>query len=196
MKFTVRNRLTAAVIIAASGVLALTAAPAVLAQNAGTSSSSNGAASNNASVGVRIAFVNTDRLLRESAPAKAAQTKLEQEFSKREKDINDADAALKAASDRFQRDAPTLSDSQRQQRQRQLADMDRDLQRKRGEFQDDLNARKQEELQRILDRANQVVKQIAESDHYDVILQEAVYANPRLDITDKVIQALNAPASK
>jgi outer membrane protein len=185
MKLFFRNWLTAAFIMV-SGVAALVAVPAALAQDAG-------GASNNG--GVRIAFVNTDRLLRESAPAKAAQTKLEQEFSKRDKDINDADAALKAASDRFQRDLPTLNDSQRQQRQRQLADMDRDLQRKRGEFQDDLNARKQEELQQILDRANKVVKQIAESDHYDAILQEAVYANPRLDITDKVIKALNA-ASK
>jgi outer membrane protein len=189
MNFTVRNRLTAA-IIAASGMLALTAAPAVLAQN--TSAASGGASAN---AGGRIAFVNTDRLLRESAPAKAAQAKLEQEFSKREKDLDDADASLKAATDRFQRDAPTLNDSQRQQRQRQLADMDRDLQRKRGEFQDDLNARKQEELQQILDRANRVVKQLAESEHYDVIVQEAVYANSRLDITDTVIQALNTPAT-
>jgi outer membrane protein len=181
MKLTVRNWLTAAV-IAGGCALALTTTPAALAQGASA-----------ASAGTRIAFVNTDRLLRESEPAKAAQAKLEQEFSKREKDINDADAALKASTDRFQRDAPTLSESQRQQRQRQLADMDRDLQRKRGEFQDDLNARKQEELQQILDRANRVVKQIAENEHYDVILQEAVYANPRLDITDKVIQELNTP---
>jgi outer membrane protein len=179
MKCIARNWLTAA-FIAVNGVVALAAAPAALAQNP------------NSGTGVRIAFVNTDRLLRESTPAKAAQTRLQQEFSRREKDINDADAALKTATDNFQRDSPTLNDSQRQQRQRQLADMDRDLQRKRGEFQDDLNARKQEELQKILDRANQVVKQIAQTDHYDVILQEAVYANPRLDVTDKVIQALNS----
>jgi len=182
MNYIVRNWLTAA-FIAANGVAAGVVAPAAQAQDTG-----NGGAS------TRIAFVNTDRLLHESAPAKAAQSRLEQEFSKREKDINDADAALKAASGRFQRDLPTLADSQRQQRQRQLAEMDRDLQRKRGEFQDDLNARKQEELQQILERANKVVKQIAESERYDVILQEAVYANPRLDITDKVIKALNSSA--
>ncbi|MDR2991044.1 MAG: OmpH family outer membrane protein [Burkholderiaceae bacterium] len=181
MKCIARNWLTAA-FIAVNGVVALAAAPAALAQNANSSSS----------VGGRIAFVNIDRLLHESTPAKAAQTRLQQEFSKREKDINDADAALKAATDSFRRDMPTLSDSQRQQRQRQLADMDRDLQRKRGEFQDDLNARKQEELQKILDRANQVVKQIAESNHYDAILQDAVYVNPRVDITDRVIQSLNS----
>ncbi|MDR0479889.1 MAG: OmpH family outer membrane protein [Burkholderiaceae bacterium] len=197
MNFITRNGLTAA-FIAASGVFALVAAPAALAQNNFSAAASSANASNAPATagtsGVRIAFVNTDRLLRESNPAKVAQAKLEQEFSKREKDIDDADAALKTATDNFQRDMPTLSDSQRQQRQRQLADMDRDLQRKKGEFQDDLNARKQEELQQILDRANRVVKQIAESQHYDVILQEAVYANQRLDITDQVIQALNAPA--
>lgn len=141
---------------------------------------------------VRIGFVNTDRMLREAAPAKAAQTKLEQEFSRREKEIDDAGAALKNASERFEREAPTMSDSQRQTRQRQLMEQDREFQRRRREFQEDLNARKQEELQQILDRANRVVKEVAEAEKYDVILQEAVYINPRLDITDKVIKALNA----
>lgn len=140
----------------------------------------------------RIGFVNTDRMLREATPAKAAQTKLEQEFSRREKEIDDAGATLKTASERFEREAPTLSESQRQNRQRQLMDQDREFQRKRREFQEDLNSRKQEELQQILDRANRVVKQVAEAEKYDVILQEAVYVNPRLDITDKVIKALNA----
>ena len=140
----------------------------------------------------RIGFVNTDRMLREAAPAKAAQTKLEQEFARREKEIDDAGATLKTASERFEREAPTLSETQRQTRQRQLMDQDREFQRKRREFQEDLNSRKQEELQQVLDRANRVVKQVAEAEKYDVILQEAVYVNPRLDITDKVIKALNA----
>jgi len=145
---------------------------------------------------VRIGFVNTDRILREAVPAKAAQTKLEQEFSRREKEIDDAGQALKNASDQFEREAPTMGESQRQARQRQLMDQDREFQRKRREFQEDLNARKQEELQHIIDRANGVVKRMAETEKYDVILQEAVYINPRLDITDKVIQALNVSVSK
>lgn len=142
--------------------------------------------------GARIAFVNTDRLLREAAPAKAAQTKLEQEFSRREKEIDDAGQALSSASERFERDALTMSESQRATRQRQLVDQDREFQRKRREFQEDLNARKQEELQAILDRANRVVRQIAESEKYDAIFQEAVYINPRLDITDQVMKALES----
>lgn len=141
---------------------------------------------------VRIGFVNTDRMLREAAPAKAAQTKLEQEFSRREKELDSAGEALKTASDRFEREAPTLSDSQRQTRQRQLVEQDREFQRRRREFQEDLNSRKSEELQQVLDRANRVVRQVAEAEKYDVILQEAVYINPRLDITDKVIKALNS----
>ncbi len=140
---------------------------------------------------VRIGFVNTDRLLRDAAPARAAQTKLEAEFSRREKELDDAGMALKTASERFEREAPTMSESQRATRQRQLMEQDREFQRKRREFQEDLNARKQEELQQILDRANRVVKQVAEAERYDVILQEAVYVNPQLDITDKVIKALN-----
>ena len=106
--------------------------------------------------------------------------------------LNDLGAGLKAASDKFEREAPTLSETQRGQRQRQLIEQDREFQRKRREFQEDLNARKNEELQAVLDRANRVVKQVAEAEKYDLILQEAVYINPKHDITDKVIRALNS----
>ncbi len=140
----------------------------------------------------RVGFVNTDRIFREANTAKSAQAKLEQEFSKREKELSDMGAALKAQSDRYEREAPTLSETQRQQRQRQLVDQDRDFQRKRREFQEDLNARKNEELQQVLERANRVVKQVAEQEKYDLVLQEAVYINPKHDITEKVIRALNA----
>ncbi len=140
----------------------------------------------------KMGFVNTERIFREAATAKQAQAKLEQEFAKREKDLVDAGNALKAASDKFEREAPTLSESQRTARQRQLVEQDRDFQRKRREFQEDLNARKNEEQQVVVERANRAVKQVAESEKYDVILQEAVYINPKHDITDKVIRALNA----
>ena len=140
----------------------------------------------------RVGFVNTDRIFREANTAKAAQAKLEQEFSRREKELAEQGTALKALSDRFEREAPTLSESQRAQRQKQLLDQDRDFQRKRREFQEDLNSRKNEELQQVLERANRVVKQVAEAEKYDVVLQEAVYINPKHDITDKVIKALNA----
>lgn len=140
----------------------------------------------------RVGFVNTDRIFREANSAKAAQVKLEQEFSRREKELTDLGAALKTASEKFEREAPTLPETQRGQRQKQLIDQDREFQRKRREFQEDLNARKNEELQTVLDRANRVVRQVAEQEKYDLILQEAVYINPKHDITEKVIRALNA----
>jgi outer membrane protein len=144
----------------------------------------------------RVGFVNTDRIFREANSAKAAQAKLEQEFAKREKELVDFGNNLKSMSEKFEREAPTLSESQRGTRQKQLVDQDRDFQRKRREFQEDLNNRKNEELQIVLERANKVVKQVAEAEKYDVILQEAVYINPKHDITDKVIRALNAPGAK
>ncbi len=144
----------------------------------------------------KIGIVNLDRIVRESGPAKAAQTKLEQEFAKREKEINDLGNQIKSLSDRLERDAPTLAESQRSARQKQLVDQDREFQRKRREFQEDLNARKNEELQLIIDRANRAVKALAESEKFDLIVQEAVYINPRHDITDRVIKSLNAPGSR
>jgi outer membrane protein len=144
----------------------------------------------------RIGFVNTDRIFKEASTAKAAQTKLEQEFSKREKEVVELGATLKSLADKFEREAPTLPEGQRAIRQKQLVEQDREFQRKRREFQEDLNARKNEELQQVLDRANKVVKQVAESEKYDLILQEAVYVNPKLDITDKVIKVLNSANAK
>ena len=140
----------------------------------------------------RIGFVSTDRILRDANAAKAAQAKLEQDFSRPEKELNELGNALKVASERFERDAPTLSESQRAARQKALIDQDRDFQRKRRAFQEDLNARKNEELQQVIERANRVIRQVAEQEKYDLVIQEAVYINPKHDITDKVIRALNA----
>lgn len=140
----------------------------------------------------RIGFVNTERIFREANLAKTAQTKLEQEFSRREKEVAGLASQLKSASEKFEREAPTLPESQRVTRQRQLVELDRDFQRKQREFQEDLNLRKNEELQQVLERANRVIKQVAESEKYDLVIQEAVYINPKHDITDKVLSGLNS----
>jgi len=139
----------------------------------------------------KIGFVSTDRVFRDSTAAKAAQAKLEQEFAKREREVESQGTQLRTAMERFEKDAPTLSETQRTNRQRQLVEQDREFQRKRREFQEDLNQRKNEELQQVLERANRVIRQVAEAEKYDLILQEAVYVNPRHDITDKVVNALN-----
>ena len=144
---------------------------------------------------LKIGYVNSERVLREAAPAKAAQTKLEAEFSKRERELNDVGAKLKAAADKFEKDQPTLAESEKVRRQRELVEQDRELQRKRREFQEDLNQRRNEELSAVVERANKVIKQIFESEKYDVILQEVVFAGPRVDITDKVIKVLNTSAT-
>ena len=144
---------------------------------------------------LKIGYVNSERVLREAIPAKAAQAKLEAEFSKRERELNDVATKLKAAADKLEKEAPTLSESERTRRQRELVDQDRDLQRKRREFQEDLNQRRNEELAAVVERANRVIRQIFETEKYDLILQEVVFASGRVEITDKVIKALNTPAA-
>ena len=140
---------------------------------------------------LKIGYVDLQRVLRDAQPAKAAQAKLESEFGKREKELADLAARLKAASERLDRDAPTLAESERSRRQRELVEQDREFQRKRREFQEDLTQRKNEELAQVLDRANRAVKQIFDQEKYDLIVQEVVFASPRVDITKRVIDALN-----
>ena len=141
---------------------------------------------------LKIGYVNSERVMREANPAKAAQAKLEAEFGKREKELTELGSRLKAAADKLEKEAPTLAESERNRRQRELVEQDREFQRKRREFQEDLNQRKNEELAAVLERANKVIKQIFDQEKYDLILQDAVHWSPRVDITKKVIDALNA----
>jgi outer membrane protein len=143
---------------------------------------------------LKIGYVNSERVMRESNPAKAAQAKLQAEFSKREKELDDSAAKLKSAADKLEKEAITLSESERNRRQRELVESDRDLQRKRREFQEDLNQRRNEELAGVIERANRVIRQIYESEKYDLVLQEVIFAGARVDITEKVIKVLNGPA--
>jgi len=141
----------------------------------------------------KIGFVNTERVLRESTPAVAAQKKLEAEFSKREKELQDVASRMRGLSERLERDGTVMAESERVKRQREITDMERDLQRRQREFREDLNQRRNEELAGVVEMANRAIRQIAESEKYDIIFQEAVFASPRIDITDKVIKALNEP---
>ena len=136
-------------------------------------------------------------MLREAVPAKAAQAKLEAEFSQAregpQRPRQPPEGAPATSSTRTRRRS---AEAERTRRQRELVDQDRELQRKRREFQEDLSQRKNEELAAVVERANRVIKQIFETEKYDLILQEAVFWSPKVDITDKVIKALNAQGGK
>jgi len=141
----------------------------------------------------KIGYVNTERILRDAAPAKAAQQKLEQEFSKRDKELQEMAARLRSLNERLERDAAVINDSERGRRQREFSELDKEFQRKQREFREDLNQRRNEELAQVVEKANKVIRQIAEQEKYDFILQEAVFASPRVDITEKVLRSLATP---
>ena len=138
----------------------------------------------------KIGFVSTERVFREAAPAVKALKKLEKEFANRDQEIQKIGKQVKDLQVVIEKEAMTMSESQRREREAELGRLTRDLQRMQREFREDLNLRKNEELASVLQRANQVIQQIAEAEKFDLILQEAVYRSPRIDITDKVIKAL------
>lgn len=139
---------------------------------------------------IRVAFFDGQRVLNESLPAKMATAKIKQEFSKREKELDDLNEHLRASVRKFEKEAPTLNELERTRRQRELADLDQDFNRKQRIFSEDLGQRKQEELNILAERAQKVVRQIAEAEKIDLVVQDAVFFNPRIDITDKVLKAL------
>lgn len=138
----------------------------------------------------KVGVVDTERVLRESAPAMKAEQKIEKEFSARDAEIK---AMIKQAKDMqasLEKESPKLSDADHRNKEREMTSLNVNIQRMQREFREDLNLRKNEELAAVLDKANKAIQQIAATDKYDLILQEAVYRNPKIDITDKVINFL------
>ena len=140
----------------------------------------------------RIGVVNSELIFKESNLAKASQSKLQSEFAKREKELRDDAQKIKSAAEKLDKDAAVMSESERIKKQRDLADADRELQRKQREFTEDVNQRSFEERSKIAQKANLALKQVAEQLKLDLIVQEAAYVNPKIDVTQEVIKVLNS----
>ena len=140
----------------------------------------------------KFGFVNTERILRDAAPAQRAQKKIEAEFQKRDQELARLADQLKRMQEDLEKNSVTMSETQRRAKEREFGDLNRDFQRKQREFREDLNQRRNEELAQVVEQANRVIRQIAEQEKFDIIFQDAVFASPRIDITDKVIKALES----
>jgi outer membrane protein len=139
---------------------------------------------------MKIGFVNTERVFREAAPAKRAQQVLEREFSMRNAELGRIEKQGRDLQTELEKENVTMPEAARREKERQLADISRNFQRMQREIREDLNLRRNEELARVQERATRVINQIAEQEKFDLIIQEAVFASSRIDITDKVIKAL------
>ena len=138
----------------------------------------------------KIGFVNSQKIINESPQAARAKKRIEKDYEKRDQDLQKMAKQLQTLQEAIEKNALTMAETERRNKDREFTDLNRDFQRRQREFREDLSQRQNEETAAILDRVNKAIKQIAEADKYDIIFQEAVYANPRIDITDKVIKAL------
>ncbi len=138
----------------------------------------------------RVGVVDTERILRESAPALKAEKRIEKEFAARDQEIKKISQQAKDTQTFLDKEGMTLPDAERRNKERELDNLNVNLQRMQREFREDLNLRKNEELVVVLGQANKAIQQIAESEKYDLVLQEAVYRNPKIDITEKVLKHL------
>lgn len=143
----------------------------------------------------KIGFVNGQRVVNESPQAKRAKQKLEKEFEKRDQELQQLSKRLQSMQENLEKNGVTMAESERRTKEREFGELNRDFQRKQREFREDLNLRQNEEMAGIFERANKIIKQIAEADKFDLIVQEAVYFSPRIDVTDKVIKALSSEAT-
>lgn len=143
-----------------------------------------------ASAESRIGFVNSQRVMNEAPQAAKAKKRIEKDFEKRDQELQKLAKQLKEMQESLEKNGVTMTEPERRTKEREFGDLNLDLQRKQRAFREDLSQRQNEEMAAIFDRVNKVIKQIADAEKYDIILQEAVYASPRIDITDKVIKAL------
>lgn len=140
----------------------------------------------------KIGVLHVDRILRQSQAAKAAHDRIEREFKPRDAAIAKQEQALRDAQAAYERDRPTLSDDQRTARERTLDLQSRDVQRVREQFNEDLRARQFEELDKLKGRLDKVITEYAKANHYDLILQDALWVGNSVDITGDIIKALDA----
>jgi outer membrane protein len=138
----------------------------------------------------KIGFVNSQRILNDAPQAARAKKKIEKDFEKRDQELQRIAKQLQGLQESMDKNSVTMAESERRTKEREFGELTRDFQRKQREFREDLSQRQNEEMAAIFERVNKIIKQIAEAEKYDIIFQEAVYANPRIDITDKVITAL------
>jgi outer membrane protein len=141
-------------------------------------------------VEIKIGFVDAERIKRESAPAQRALKKIEKEFASRDQELQKMAKQIKDLQAQIEKEGVTMSESDRRNKEQEAARLNRDFQRVQREFREDLNLRKNEELVSIYERADRAIRNIAEQEKYDLIVQEAVFRSPRIDITDKVLKAL------
>ncbi|MEQ1592458.1 MAG: OmpH family outer membrane protein [Thiobacillaceae bacterium] len=148
-------------------------------------------ASSIATADTKVGFVNTEKLLREAPLSVAAQKKLEKEFSSREQELQKMTKQARELQTQLDKDGVTMSESERKNKERDLANLNREFQRQSREFREDLNLRRNEELGQIQERARKVIIDIAKAEKYDIIIEQAaVYVDPKSDITDRVMKAL------
>ena len=140
----------------------------------------------------KIGFVDVERIRRESAPAERASKQLEKEFAPRAQDLQRREAQVKTLQGQVEKDAMTMSESERRGKEQELSRMNVDFQRLQREYREDLNMRRNQELATLFERADRVIKQIADAEKFDLIVQEAVFRSPRIDITERVLKALAA----
>jgi outer membrane protein len=149
----------------------------------------------------KFGYMDLEHVLRESKIGREAQKRIEAEFSKRDQELAQLAEKVNKAQADLERNYVTMATLERQQRERALNNSNAELQRRRREFADDLNQRRNEELAEVAARVNVVVKQIVETEGYDIVFREAVWISPAINITDKVMKALDqeqapAPAAK
>ena len=131
------------------------------------------------------------RIMRESSIVKTVDAKLKKELSKREKELGAIAEKLKKKAAKLDKDMPVLAESERTTRQRELAELEQEWKQKRQNVRQDMSQRQSEESAAFSKQLNAALKKVADAEKLDIVIQDAAYFNPKIDVTDKVLAELN-----
>jgi outer membrane protein len=146
---------------------------------------------------IKVGVVDIAKLFEDSPQAKVVQDGLRAEFGPRLQQLVAQEQALKTRNDKYQKDLATMAADQRTKAEKDLRDSARELERKKAELQDDSNAKRQEEMNKLQRLLFGEVRDYAKAQGYDIVIAEGVlYATPAVDITAAVLQVLVSRAPK
>lgn len=146
-----------------------------------------------ANADLKIGYVNAARILDESPQAAEVAKKLKQEFSGKEGDLLADQKQLKQLEDKMVRDGAVMSETERGKLEREIVVRKRDMQHAGDAFREDLNLRRNEEMNKLLAVVQQAIEVIGREQNFDLIVYEGVaYASPTIDMTEKVLEKLRA----
>ena len=138
-----------------------------------------------------VGFVNISIVMQEAPQSISAVERLEKEFDKKDAELLELEDDIRKGEILLRRTSRSMDEEKRERLQSRIIKMKRELKEEREEFREGFNKRRTEEQSKIQKQILDIIKSIAKSKDYDIIVSEPVlYADDQVNLTDQVLDIL------